>query len=274
MDVVEQPEHRSLVWPGCDSTSTSGATRRADGGVPARRLGTRPAFRRLAEDRLATDSTSSRRTYAATAASGGSRPGPSRRISTTCSRPSPCKRGVWLGHSFGGRLVPSSRRAGRPARVRDSAGPGVPGAPARRLRLGPGGCQGVPSGRPTPPSSRDWPAAARPRAQRSRTKPEHLDRGADGLLRWRYAARRGRDHVQRLCREPLPRRARRSDAARPRRAVRALERGPARGVPAPLGDRLELVTVPGGHMVYWDAFDETADAVEKFLIRHSPVSHA
>ena len=32
-----------------------------------------------------------------------------------------------------------------------------------------------------------------------------------------------------------------------------------------LGDRLEIVTVPGGHMVYWDAWDETAGAVERFL---------
>ena len=44
--------------------------------------------------------------------------------------------------------------------------------------------------------------------------------------------------------------------------------------PAALGESLELVAVPGGHVVYWDAFDETADAVEKFLIRHSPDSDA
>jgi lipase len=32
-----------------------------------------------------------------------------------------------------------------------------------------------------------------------------------------------------------------------------------------LGDRLEVVTVPGGHMVMWDAWEQTADAVERFL---------
>jgi len=32
-----------------------------------------------------------------------------------------------------------------------------------------------------------------------------------------------------------------------------------------LGDRLKIVTVRGGHMVYWDAWDETAGAVERFL---------
>jgi pimeloyl-ACP methyl ester carboxylesterase len=32
-----------------------------------------------------------------------------------------------------------------------------------------------------------------------------------------------------------------------------------------LGDRIELVEVPGGHMVYWDAYEQTADAVGMFL---------
>jgi lipase len=32
-----------------------------------------------------------------------------------------------------------------------------------------------------------------------------------------------------------------------------------------LGDRLSLVTVPGGHTVYWDALDETSAALDSFL---------
>ena len=31
------------------------------------------------------------------------------------------------------------------------------------------------------------------------------------------------------------------------------------------GDRVEIVEVPGLHMVMWSAFDQTADAVERFL---------
>jgi surfactin synthase thioesterase subunit len=31
------------------------------------------------------------------------------------------------------------------------------------------------------------------------------------------------------------------------------------------GDRLELVVVAGGHTVLWDAFDETADVIARFL---------
>jgi lipase len=32
-----------------------------------------------------------------------------------------------------------------------------------------------------------------------------------------------------------------------------------------LGDLIEVVTVPGGHTVYWDALDETSDALAAFL---------
>jgi len=32
-----------------------------------------------------------------------------------------------------------------------------------------------------------------------------------------------------------------------------------------LGEQLSVATVPGGHIVLWDAFDETADAVDAFL---------
>jgi lipase len=34
---------------------------------------------------------------------------------------------------------------------------------------------------------------------------------------------------------------------------------------AAAGERLEVVTVNGGHTVLWDAFDETADAIDRFL---------
>jgi hypothetical protein len=41
-----------------------------------------------------------------------------------------------------------------------------------------------------------------------------------------------------------------------------------------LGDRLEIVGVPGGHIVYWDSYEETADAIEKFLFSDSADTHA
>ncbi len=36
---------------------------------------------------------------------------------------------------------------------------------------------------------------------------------------------------------------------------------------AAVGDLLELVVVPGGHTVLWDAFEETAEAIADFLER-------
>ena len=35
---------------------------------------------------------------------------------------------------------------------------------------------------------------------------------------------------------------------------------------AELGDLFEVVTVPGGHTVYWDALDETREALDAFLV--------
>jgi hypothetical protein len=32
-----------------------------------------------------------------------------------------------------------------------------------------------------------------------------------------------------------------------------------------LGDRIEVVEVPGGHMVFWDAYEETAATLQRFL---------
>jgi pimeloyl-ACP methyl ester carboxylesterase len=34
---------------------------------------------------------------------------------------------------------------------------------------------------------------------------------------------------------------------------------------AALRELVEIVEVPGGHMVYWDAYEATADALERFL---------
>jgi pimeloyl-ACP methyl ester carboxylesterase len=34
---------------------------------------------------------------------------------------------------------------------------------------------------------------------------------------------------------------------------------------ATLGDLIEVVEVPGGHIVYWDAYEQTANTVERFL---------
>ena len=65
-----------------------------------------------------------------------------------------------------------------------------------------------------------------------------------------------------------------ADAARPRREFGLVREDQLEEYSATLGDSLEVVEVPGGHVVYWDAFEETADAVDEFLNRDRAVSHA
>jgi lipase len=95
---------------------------------------------------------------------------------------------------------------------------------------------------------------------------EHLVQGADGRFRFRYCQSTVVSLYGELCTPPPP--------PESLRCPTLLLYAPAFGLvrheqveayQAALGDRLELVTVPGGHLVYWDAYDETADAVERFL---------
>jgi pimeloyl-ACP methyl ester carboxylesterase len=93
----------------------------------------------------------------------------------------------------------------------------------------------------------------------------HLEPGADGRLRPRYA----RSAVvaawgemsrtppqQRLAVPLLVARADRGDTCPP--VLLDAYRETA-------GDLLTATELPGGHIVMWDAFDETADAIERFL---------
>lgn len=92
----------------------------------------------------------------------------------------------------------------------------------------------------------------------------HMEPGADGRLRYRY------------CKSTVV--AAWSIMASPSPAPAALPTLMVLGADswltnddqeavyrAALGDLFELVTVPGGHTVYWDALDETGDALASFL---------
>jgi lipase len=99
---------------------------------------------------------------------------------------------------------------------------------------------------------------------------EHLVRSNDGLYRFRYCQSAVVSLFGELCTPPPPA----ETLAAPTLLLYAHEFGLVRdeqveAYRAALGDRLELVTVPGGHMVYWDSFADTADAVERFLERGS-----
>jgi len=104
---------------------------------------------------------------------------------------------------------------------------------------------------------------------------EHLELSADGRLRWRYSRGAVVTAYGELCTEPPPPAVLRV----PTLLVHASHFGLVREEQLAeyvdeLGDRLEVVGVAGGHIVYWDAYEETADAVEKFLFSDRAVTHA
>jgi pimeloyl-ACP methyl ester carboxylesterase len=94
----------------------------------------------------------------------------------------------------------------------------------------------------------------------------HLARGDDGLLRWRYAPSAVIAAFGEMAKTPPP--------FELLRVPTLLVRGAQTDVvPEALADTyregvgadVEVVTVPGGHVLLWDAFAETADAIEAFL---------
>jgi lipase len=185
---------------------------------------------------------------------------------------------AWLGHSFGGRLLLelcaiAPRRVARivlldPAIqilphvgldfAEDAAGDHsfATAEEAVEARLASG----------FPPSPREFVE------EEARV---HLVESPDGRLRWRFAGAAAATIYGELCTEPPPP----SSVCAPALLVHASRFGLVREeqlteYAAALGDRLEVVAVPGGHIVYWDAYEETADAVEEFLFSDRFVSHA
>ena len=95
---------------------------------------------------------------------------------------------------------------------------------------------------------------------------EHLVRSPDGTYRYRYCPSAVIAMYSELCTPPPPA----ETLHRPTLLLYASEFGLVREEQvdpyrSALGDRLHVVTVRGGHMVHWDAFEETAEAVERFL---------
>lgn len=95
---------------------------------------------------------------------------------------------------------------------------------------------------------------------------EHLLRHADGRFRFRYCQAAVVSMYAELCTPPPAPETLRM----PVLLVHAGEFGLVREdqreeYERVLDDRLQVVEVPGGHVVYWDAFEQTADAIERFL---------
>jgi lipase len=175
----------------------------------------------------------------------------------------------WMGHSFGGRLA-LELAARAPERVRRLVllDPAVWVPPPRALEI----AEQMRADESF--ASQEEAIEARltsglndlvPRAILEEEIPEHLDRGADG--RWRY--RNARSAVIAAYGEmaktpPLDR------VTAPALLVRGAD---SEVLPEPLvastrelyAGPLEVVDVPGGHIVMWDALEETGDAVQRFL---------
>lgn len=95
---------------------------------------------------------------------------------------------------------------------------------------------------------------------------EHLVRHHDGRFRYRYCPSAVVSLYGELCTPPPPPETLRVPAL----LLHAGEFGLVReeqveSYRAALGDLVQVVEVGGGHMVYWDAYEQTADALDAFL---------
>lgn len=95
---------------------------------------------------------------------------------------------------------------------------------------------------------------------------DHLARGDDGRYRFRYSREAVAAGYLAVAAPPPPwERARRPTLLVAGETSKLVSVGEVEVYRRALGELLEMVVVPGGHSVLWDAFDETADAIERFL---------
>jgi lipase len=97
---------------------------------------------------------------------------------------------------------------------------------------------------------------------------EHLVQHADGRYRFRYCQSAVVSLYGELCTPPPPP----ETLQVPTLLLHAVDFGLVRSEQldayrTALGELVDVVAVPGGHVVYWDAWEETADAVQAFLER-------
>lgn len=181
-------------------------------------------------------------------------------------------RAVWVGHSFGGRLA-LEIAAAHPELVRGIVllDPAIHIPPHAALA-------GAESSLPDRSYAsfdeaidRRFEESALVRAARAAVAHElqgHLVHDEDGRWRYRYSQAAVVTAYSEMAADPPPYPALRfptlvvagAESYIPYEVYESEHR-------AGLGDLLEVVTVPGGHSVLWDAFDETAAAIVAFLAR-------
>jgi lipase len=178
------------------------------------------------------------------------------------------RRAAWIGHSFGGRLV-TEIAALAPTRVDRAVllDPALQILPHVGLDFAEG--QRDDNSFATPEDAiqaRLADGAPTPRAFLEEEMHEHLVHHEDGRCRFRYCQSTVVSLYGELVTPPPPP----ETLHAPTLLLYAHEFGLVRdeqveAYRSALGDRLEVITVPGGHMVYWDAWDATAAAIERFL---------
>jgi lipase len=174
----------------------------------------------------------------------------------------------WVGHSFGGRLV-LELAAAHPDLVRRACllDPAIQLLPEIALAVA-----DLERREPVYASVEDYIEERllvypdSPRAAIEHEAAQHLEPQRDGSLRRRTCQAAAVSIYGELASAPPP--------ASTLAAETLLLHAPAYGLVhadqieayrAALGDRLQVVEVPGMHMVQWDAFDEVAAAVERLL---------
>jgi len=174
------------------------------------------------------------------------------------------ERATWLGHSYGGRLI-LELAALEPERIERAVllDPAIDLLPHVGLDMAEDHRRDRVFGSPE--------EAIGARLERSPTNPrdfleeearEHLVEDSPGAFRWRYCQSAVVFAYGELCVPAPPPETLRA----PTLLVYAKRFGLVRDEQLEAyRNRVETVAVPGGHMVIWDAYEETADAVARFL---------
>jgi lipase len=184
---------------------------------------------------------------------------------------------AWLGHSFGGRLL-LELCALEPERVSRAIllDPAIDILPHVGLDFAEDAARDHSFASPEEAiAARLADGAPTPREFLEEEVREHLELSADGRFRWRHARGPVVTAYGELCGPPPPP----SVLVMPSLLVHALRFGLVREeqltqYAVELGDRLAIVGVNGGHIVYWDAYEETAASIEEFLFPDRAVTHA